>query len=193
MRGKMAGFKLRLRALPFDTQVFNYHLDSDFFNRVEKTEVRSSSVDITLEVTRKTENTFVMKMACKGWLVIPCDRCLEDMTLDVDTDYCLTIRHEGDELDDSRDGVLMVPETWTELDMTELMRDTVLLTIPIVHCHADGECDPEMMAHLDEHWTDTEPDAEGPSDEADELPDDDKSSDAIDPRWEALRKLKENN
>lgn len=189
----MADFKLRLRALPFDTQVFSYHLDGVFFNRVEKTEVRSSSVDITLEVTRKTENTYLLQMACKGWLVIPCDRCLEDMTLDVDTNYHLTVRQEGDEPDDSRDSVLLIPETWNELDLTELMRDTVLLTIPIVHCHAYGECDPEMMARLDEHWTDTEPAAEGPSDTVDDLTDGDKSSDAIDPRWEALRKLKENN
>ncbi len=189
----MAGFKLRLRALPFDNQVFNYHLDGDFFNQVEKTEVRSGSVDITLEVTRKTENTYILQMACKGWLVIPCDRCLDDMTLDIDTDYRLTVRHEGELLDDSRDGVLLVPETWNELDMTDLMRDTVLLTIPIVHCHPEGECDPEMMAHLEEHWTDIEPAADGASDEVEKPLDDDKPSDAIDPRWEALRKLKDNN
>jgi len=187
----MAGFKLRLRSLPFDTQVFSYHLDGDFFNQVEKTEVRSSSVDVTLQVTRKTENTYVLQMDCKGWLNIPCDRCLDDLRLDVDTDYQLTVRHEGDEWDDSRDGVLLVPEAWTELDLTEMMRDTVLLTIPIVHCHADGECDPEMMARLGEHWADTEPTADGASVEAPLT--DDKSGDAIDPRWEALRKLKDNN
>ncbi len=189
----MAGFKLRLRSLPFDTQVFNYHLDGDFFNQVEETEVRSSSVDVTVEVTRKTEDTYVLQMVCKGWLVIPCDRCLDDMKLDVDTDYRVSVRHEGDELDDSRDGVLLVPETWTELDLTEMMRDTVLLTIPIVHCHADGECDPEMMARLGEHWADTEPAADGASSEADDSLTDGESGDAVDPRWEALRKLKDNN
>ncbi|MBQ9217921.1 MAG: DUF177 domain-containing protein [Muribaculaceae bacterium] len=189
----MAGTKLRLRSLPFDTQVFSYHLDGDFFNQVEKTEVRSSSVDITVQVTRTTDNTYVLQMDCKGWLTVACDRCLDDLRLDVDTDYRVTVRQEGDEWDDRGDDVLLIPETWSELDLTELMRDTVLLTIPIVHCHADGECDPEMMAHLGEHWADTEPTADGPSSDAESPLSTDESDDAIDPRWEALRKLKDNN
>ena len=185
----MAGMKLRLRSLPFDTQEFNYHLDSDFFNQVEKTEVRTSSVDITLQVTRSTENTYLMHMTCTGWIVIPCDRCLEDLKLNVDTEYRLTIRQEGELLDDSRDEVLLVPEKWSEFDLTDIIRDTVLLTIPIVHVHDEGMCDPEMMKRLGEHWTDIEPDIDGDK----PLDDDESTGDNIDPRWEALRQLKDNN
>lgn len=185
----MASFKLKLKALPFDTQVFNYHLDGDFFNQIEETEVRSSSVDITLQVTRKTDNTYAMLMECRGSLVIPCDRCLEDMTWDVDTSYAITVRQEGDELDDSLDDVLIVPQAWSELDVTDLLRDTVLLTIPIVHMHDDGECNPEMLARLNNHMSDSLPDDNSDA----PLGENETTSDNIDPRWEALRKLKDNN
>lgn len=183
----MASFKLKLKALPFDTQVFNYHLDGDFFNSVEQTEVRSSSVDVTLSVTRKDENTYVVTLDCTGWLVTVCDRCLDDLKLQVDTSYTLTVRQEGDELDDSADDVLLLPEAWGEWDTSMLIRDTVLLTIPIMHTHDPGACDPLMMERLNQHSIDRAPDQQ-----PNPLDDDDSTGDNIDPRWEALRKLKEN-
>lgn len=177
----MASFKLKLRALPFDTQTITKHLDGDFFNQIEKTEVRNASVDVTLQVTRKSENTFALAISCAGELTLPCDRCLEDMSHTVDADYVMTLRQEGDQLDDTADEVLVIPETWSEFDAATLVRDTVLLTIPLVHTHPDGECDPKMMEHLNRLSTDNGP-----------LDSDITTDGAGDPRWEALRQLKDN-
>ena len=63
--------------------------------------------------------------------------------------------------------------------------ETVLLCIPIMHVHADGECNPDMLKALDSHAA---------TSVADEQPDDEEQNDSgmADPRWEALRKLKDN-
>ena len=174
----MASFKLNLKALPFDSQSVNYRLGVDFFPGDEPTEVSAADVDVEIEVTRKSERDYALTMTCRGTLGIPCDRCLEPMEHHVDTTYHLNIRQEGEELDDSRDTVLVLPEAWHELDLAPIIRDTVLLTIPIMHTHDPGKCNPLMLERLSEHEASDHNDIENENENA-----------PADPRWDALRKL----
>ena len=177
----VASFKWNLKTLPFGTQSVNYHLNGDFFREKEPVEVMAASVEVCVTITRKSEVDYEMRLDCHGELTIPCDRCLEAMTHDVDTIYELSVRQEGDEFDDSRDRVLMVPEGWHELDVEPLIRVTVLLTVPIMHTHPDGECNQDMFSALHAHEAVA---AENEEETAERQ---------TDPRWEALRKLKNNN
>ena len=173
-----ASYKLPLKSLPLGKQEFNYHLDGPFFNEIERSEVTSGSVDVALTVTRDKDDMMELDFVCKGVITVPCDRCLDDLELPVQADYHLTVKL-GEQLDDSVDNMLEVPAHWRELDLEPVMRDTVLLTIPIMHCHDEGDCNPEMMARLAEAT---------PSAEAGE-----EAGQPADTRWQALEKLKGNN
>lgn len=181
--------KLSISSLPFGKQDFNYHLDGDFFNEIEASEVRSGSVDVALSVNHRQEGIYEFDFVCNGVITIPCDRCLDDMEHDVDTTYHLTVKM-GDALDDSLDNVLVIPSSWRTLDLAPIVRDTVLLTIPMMHTHAPGECNTEMLGHLEEHA------ARGYSNDEDfDTPpsqDEPAQGGAIDPRWSALQQLIEN-
>ena len=175
--------KLKLKTLPFGTHVIECHVDETFFNTEEQNEVRRASVDVTLEVTRKSENTYRLEIACRGTLTTGCDRCLDDLDLPVDVDYRLNVEQMGTELDDSSDELLIVPSEWRELDTASLVRDTVLLAMPITHCHeSEDDCNPEMLRVLDSHRVEAVPDDDDTTE---------SETDGTDPRWEALRKLKE--
>lgn len=181
--------KLSISSLPFGKQDFNYHVDGEFFNEIEASEVRSGSVDVALIVTHTQEGIYELDFVCNGVISIPCDRCLDDMDHQVDDTYHLTV-NMGDVLDDSQDGVLVIPSSWRTLDLAPIVRDTVLLTIPMMHVHAPGECNEEMLGRLEEHA------ASGyNSDEDFETPPSDNMENAegdIDPRWEALKQLVDN-
>lgn len=189
----MASINLKLKTLAFGSQSFNYHFGADFFNEIEQTEVRDANVEVAMTVTRTNADYFDFEIECKGTLTIPCDRCLDDMVHTVDTLYSVRVKPEGDEYDDSRDEVLLIPENWREFDVAPLLRDTILLTIPLTHVHPDGECNSEMASLLSDHA------AEGLDEDrlAGAIPEDgsnsDEHCDGVDPRWEALRKLTENN
>ena len=158
-------------------------MDESFFNLDEQIEVRRADVDVTLEVTRKSENTFRLEISCKGTVTIPCDRCLDDLDLPVDLDYRLNVEQMGTELDDSNDELLIVPAEWRELDTAPLVRDTVLLALPMTRCHEnEDDCNPEMLNVLDSHRVEAVPDG-------DDQPQSETTG--TDPRWEALKKLKE--
>ena len=173
--------KLKLKTLPFGTHAIDCHLDESFFNIDEQNEVRRADVNVNLKVTRKSETTYRLEIACNGSLTIPCDRCLDDLDLPVEIDYALNVEQMGTELDDTSDELLIVPSEWRELDAAPIVRDTVLLAIPMTHCHEnEDDCNADMLELLDSHL-------------AEAVPDDDSQSEttSTDPRWEALKKLKE--
>ena len=175
--------KLKIKTLPFGIHAVECHVDESFFNIDEQTEGRRADVDVTLEVTRKSENTYHLEISCNGTVTMPCDRCLDDLDLPVDVDYRLDVEQMGTELDDTRDELLIVPSDWRELDAAPLVRDTVLLSLPMTHCHPnEDDCNPAMLDVLDSHRVETVPDG-----------DDDPQSETTgtDPRWEALKKLKQ--
>ena len=90
--------------------------------------------------------------------------------------------------------MLTVPQSWWELDLQPLMRDTVLLTIPIMHVHPEGGCNSAMMEQLSTHsaidLADDEAMREAAGDAADTDENDNKETD---PRWDALKKLLDKN
>ena len=175
--------KLKIKTLPFGIHAVECHLDETFFNDDEQTEVRRADVDLTLTVNRKSENTYHLEISCHGTLTTACDRCLDDLDLPVDVDYRLDVEQMGTELDDTRDDLLIVPSDWRVLDAAPLVRDTVLLALPMTRCHEnEDDCNQAMLDVLDSHRVETVPEG-----------DDQQQSETTgtDPRGEALQKLKE--
>ncbi|MCQ2289239.1 MAG: DUF177 domain-containing protein [Muribaculaceae bacterium] len=187
---QVASFNLKLGSMVFGSETFKYHLDAAFFNEIGQSEVRGSDVDATVTVDRKREDYFELKIECSGTLVIACDRCLDDLEHEVETTYEIGVKLSGTDYDDSRDELLIIPESWRELDVAPLVRDTVLLTIPMTHVHAHGECNREMESLLSDHAAEGLNDAAG----SETAPEQDENVEGnVDPRWAALLKLKENN
>ena len=175
--------KLKIKTLPFGIHAVECHLDEEAFDGQEQIEVRRASVEVNLQVTRKSETAFHLEIACRGTVTTACDRCLDDLDLPVDTTYSLNVEQMGTEFDDTGDELLIVPSDWRELDAAPLVRDTVLLAVPMTHCHeSEDDCNADMLDALDRH-------------RAEAVPDDDEGSlsetTGTDPRWEALKKLKE--
>ena len=175
--------KLKIKTLPFGTHAVECHVDEAFFNTDEQNEVRRADVDVTLNVTRKSENTYRLEITCRGTVTTGCDRCLDDLDLPVEVSYCLNVEQMGTELDDTHDELLIVPSDWRELDAAPLVRDTVLLSLPMTRCHEnEDDCNADMLNVLDSHSVEV-------------VPDDDDNPQSVtngtDPRWEALKKLTE--
>lgn len=178
-------------------------LNDEFFSEMESSDVLSGNVNVTVDVVRKNGVNY-LSFKCKGEIMIACDRCLEPMRHEVDTDYDLTVKF-GDEWNDETDGLLIVPNSDNDLNVASIVYDTVVLTIPISHVHPDGECDEATWQALQAHTTqsvnlddddaqiygtyadDADTNAQDDAALSDEL---DESN--IDPRWAELLKLKDN-
>lgn len=123
-----------------------YRLDNDFFANIDGPEVQRGKVDVALTVKR-TATVFELNFDLSGVIYIPCDRCLDDMELIIDTDEQLFIKL-GHEYKEESDNMLIIPEDEGELNIAWFLYEFIALTIPIKHVHPYGKCNKDMSARL---------------------------------------------
>ena len=110
--------------------------------------------DLRIEVeVEKSGSQIDVGCHIAGRLTVTCDRCLGDLMIPLDSVERLRVKfgdtNGGEESfdEDGRETVLLSVGD-TELDMKQVIYDYACLSIPLHKVHADGECDPEVTAHL---------------------------------------------
>lgn len=146
---KFAPYKVTLGNLPDGEYHQDFLLDSVFFKNMENTDVLDSDVKVHMDMTHRN-GIYDCTFTLKGTIRIPCDRCLDPMVHEVDTQYHIRVKY-GPEYDDSSDDVLVIPETDLTLNVAYMLYDTVLLTIPMRHVHQAGKCNKAMLGALQKH------------------------------------------
>ena len=165
--------KIDLKSLKEEETSLEFDLDDTYFEALDDAEVKKGSLHVSVSIRRAT-GFFELLFHTAGTVIIPCDRCLDDMDLPVETENRLVVKL-GSEYSEE-DEVIVVPENEGILDMSWFIYEFVALVIPIRHVHAPGKCNPAMTQALEELSADRSSDEE--------------SAQEIDPRWEALLKLK---
>ncbi len=127
----------------------DFKIDTEFFKNMENTEILSANVDVHLDIEKRND-IYDCRFTCKGKLEVPCDRCLDPLELDVDTTYHVAVKY-GESYDDGADNLLVIPYSNSYLNVAYILNDTILLTIPLRHVHAQGQCNRAMADALRKH------------------------------------------
>lgn len=171
-------FVLPLKGAPAGAQEWKWTLGTDFFKDMENTDILSAAVEARATLKREGD-VFGLSISVEGTVGIACDRCLKEMRHTVNDTYRVSVKL-GEHYDDSSDTVIVVPERDGTIDVSRLVYDTIVLTIPIKNVHPDGQCDAEMEALLAAHRAASVEDGDG------NIP-------GGDPRWAELGKLRQDN
>lgn len=142
--GKFSDFKLMLKSLPLGKHHFEYHLDKQFFINMENQDVRDADVKVDLEVNQSND-AYQLAFHLTGTLTVLCDRCLDELPLDIDATYNLTVKY-GENYDNESDTLLVIPESDNYLNVAYMISDTAVLAIPPRHVHPQGKCNRAMSA-----------------------------------------------
>ena len=184
--GRFDLYKVDLKSMKQDVQEISYLLDNQFFANIESDDIQKGKVNILLTVT-KTLDVFNLTFKIHGTVTIPCDRCLDDMDYPIETTARLIVKFGKDYAEES-DEIVVIPESEGVINLAWFLYEFIALAIPIKHIHAPGKCNKQMTTKLKKHTAKAEDDADDFDDV--ELGDDDSEAD-IDPRWDALKELKE--
>lgn len=172
---KTTQYQLQLKTLPQGDFEYHYHLDDSFFAEVDAMDVKSGSVNVNVTV-HKTALTIEIGIELNGTVSVTCDRCLELMTLPVRFSDTLCVKF-GTEYSEEDDNLIVVPEDEGIFDISWLLYEYVELSLPIVHIHPDGQCNPEMTGIINRLSAVNQPKEE---------------TDEVDPRWAALKNILNN-
>ena len=140
-----------LRGLPKGVSAFNFTIGGEFFQKFGNARIKDADCSVKVKAERQST---VMRVACEvvGFVVVECDRCLDDLSIKVDVERELTVGFGAVDLDDSSDSedVVVATASDRELSLDQFVYDYVCLSLPIVTVHPDGKCNPEMAARLKE-------------------------------------------
>jgi uncharacterized metal-binding protein YceD (DUF177 family) len=88
------------------------------------------------------------------------------------------------------DDIVVVPEEDGYINVAWFIYEFIALSIPMKHVHAPGKCNKDMVNKLSKHLRVSADDEE---DEFDSIVDTDDRPQEIDPRWNELKKILDNN
>ena len=166
--------KIDLKGLKEEETSLDFDLDDRYFEALDGAETRRGSLHVSVSI-RKATGFYELQFHAEGTVTVPCDICLDDMDQPIETDHVLVAKL-GAETNTEDDDVVTVDENEGILDTSWLIYEFIALAIPIKHVHAPGKCNSAMTQKLEELSgavrSGKEEDRE------------------IDPRWEALKKLK---
>ena len=128
----------------------DYEMDDSFFEELGGI-IQRGQLHTTIRVDGNSTSLFRFTIHSEGTVFVPCDRCLSDVTIPIDTTNELTVKLGEDYSDEGE--VVIIPERDGMIDTAQFIYEYVVLSLPIKIVHADGECDAAMMATLEQHLT----------------------------------------
>jgi uncharacterized metal-binding protein YceD (DUF177 family) len=191
--GKFDPYKVDLKSMQTDVLESEYLLDNQYFTNIGGEEVQKGKVAVSVKIT-KTASVFRFSFHLTGNVVIPCDRCLDDMDYPIDTTARLIVKF-GKDYSEESDEIVVIPESEGKINLAWFLYEFVALAIPIKHVHAPGKCNKQMTAKLKKHTAKSEDDENDGSFEMDDADDagTDDFEESTDPRWDALKDIKDDN
>ena len=177
-----------------DAETHEFLLDNLFFANIDGPEVQKGKLKVVLSV-KKTSRAFDLDFQIEGVVFVPCDRCLDDVELPINTSEKLVVKF-GREHGGEGDNIIIVPEEEGDINVAWLIYEFIALAIPMKHVHAPGKCNKGVTGKLSKHLRgsadeDKDEDMDDMSDEA--ITDDEETETPTDPRWNELKKILDNN
>ena len=165
--------KIDLKGLKEVETTREFDLDDQFFAALDGSQLEHGSLHVSVSI-RKMTGFYELSFHTEGTVTITCDRCLDDMQQPIAADDRLTVKLGNTYSED--DDTVTIDENEGILDLAWYIYEFTMLAIPIKHVHAPGKCNSAMTQKLEE--------LSGAVRSGEE------ETEAIDPRWEALSKLK---
>lgn len=191
--GKFKSYHVDLKNLTPGIHELEYLLENKFFVDIDGDQVQKGKVKVFLTVKRSSM-MFEINFQIEGVVWVPCDRCLDDMEIPINTHNRLVVKF-GKEYAEESDEVVVIPEDEGEINLAWFLYEFIALAIPMKHVHAPGKCNKAMASKLKKHTArsaaDVDEEYEDDSVE-DDISTEDNAPVATDPRWDGLKVLLEN-
>lgn len=179
-----------------DTCKYEFLLDNLFFANIDGPEIQKGKINVVLTVKR-VSHAFELSFQTEGTVKIPCDRCLDEMEQLVATSDKLMVKFGHDYAEEGAN-LIVIPEEEGEINVAWFIYEFIVLAIPMKHVHAPGKCNKAMTSKLNKHLRTSSSDEEvDVNEEIFEVSEEDNTIDdtdeRIDPRWNDLKKILDNN
>jgi len=163
-------YKIDIFGLSNDTHSFEFEYDKAFFSEFEHSLISEGKGSCTIDLV-KSDSMLDLNLKIEGTVELVCDRSLEKFNFPISIDQEVIYKY-GDEDQELSENVFVITKDRQEINISDFLYECISLEIPMKKLHPkfkdDSEDDELIYSSVE---------------------DEDKEA-KVDPRWEALKKLK---
>ena len=142
-------FVIAINGLKQGSTRFEWRADGKFFGNFENSDILDADLSVVAQV-EKSSRYFGIDCSVRGKVQTVCDRCLENLWMEIGTEFRLSVKFgdsaESADTDDRE--IVMLPEGEAELGLSQFIYDYVCTSLPMRRVHPDGECNPDALKYL---------------------------------------------
>ncbi|NQU86132.1 MAG: DUF177 domain-containing protein [Mariniphaga sp.] len=175
--GKTSIYNIAFKGLQEGIHEYEYQVENKFFELIDESLVENASVIAKVKFEKRS-NLLTLFFNIKGTVELTCDRCLEIYDQPVKFKTSLFIKFGDGQFEDG-DDVLWISPDEDFINVAQLLYEYIVLSIPARHIHpkdknGKNKCSVQMLDQISK-YTIKEKEHEP------------------DQRWDALKKLRNNN
>ena len=173
---QLTKYTIPFKGLKDGLHEFNFTVDQDFFNHFQEENAYQGEADVKISFHKKSLVTS-FKFELKGVVKTACDRCLDEMKVRVEGENTLHVKF-GQEHEELADDVIVLADSENEINVSQYIYELFVLNLPLNFVHPEDEkgnstCNEKMIQKLNDFSV--------------------NEDEKIDPRWNELKKLIDNN
>ncbi|MGV4415295.1 YceD family protein [Chryseobacterium sp. T1] len=177
---KLQNYNVAFTGLKVGKHQFKFKINQAFFD-LFGTEQEFFNPEINIDVLLDKHSTFLeFWIEINGTVQLICDISNDEFSHPVENEMKILVK-QGEEYDDSNEEVITIPHTDSDFNIAQLAYELVTLSIPMKKLSPNLGDDNDYQKIIDQYSPKIKEDKE------------ENQAEEIDPRWEALKKLKDNN
>lgn len=176
----LATFTIDTHRLKFGKNLFEFHINSANFQSLENSLIEKGTIHANL-VLDKSETMIKAIFNTTGTVELVCDRTLKPFNFEIKTENTIYYKF-SDHYEEISDEITLINEHTSEMNFLIPIYEFIVLAIPIKKIH------PELIHQEDDELNDNILVYSSLGDIEETT---DTHIDILDPRWEALKKLKD--
>lgn len=145
----MEDCKIQIKGLKDGKHDFTFPLDEKFFETFDNSLILKAQLLSTVEL-EKSKDWMNLSFSINGTVDVPCDRCLDPVTLPVSCSDSLPVREIRSESDAFNTDIVAIEPGAEDVDLSQLFYDYVCINIPLVRVHPEGGCNEQMIEKLNQ-------------------------------------------
>lgn len=170
-------YRIPFSGLKIGKHEFDFDITDTFFDSFEYSIINKGNVKVSFELEKK-ETMMIGLFSFNGNVIVDCDRCGDELELPIEGEFKLVYKFTTEPVED--ESLVAVGPDEFFIDIKHSILEFLMVSLPGRAVHQEGDCNPEMMAVMEEYLLVSDDGVEESDDEEDD----------VDPRWDALNKLK---
>ena len=139
-------YSVAYKGLKNSTYDFDFEVGDALFAAYQSKDILGGDCRVKATM-RKGESQLEFDFLIEGEVTCECDRCLEPCAVPIDYEGALVVKI-SDEKGEYDGDVMWVNPADNEVDLTQYIYESIVLSLPYQRVHPEGECNPDMLARF---------------------------------------------